>query len=78
MFGAFAERGRRPAALAPIPDGVDAARGGVRCRHRTAYRLLRSMAHVTAGDELIVLVAGGGVGLAAVQVGGRSGRTSPR
>lgn len=71
MFGAFAERVVVDASsLALIPDGVDAptaAAFGV--AHRTAYHLLRSMAHVTSGDELVVLGAGGGVGLAAVQLG---------
>jgi NADPH2:quinone reductase len=77
MFGAFAERVVVGAAsLAPIPDGVDAhtaAAFGV--AHRTAYHALRSMARVTAGDELIVLGAGGGVGLAAVQLGVALGAT---
>ncbi|WP_137149729.1 NADPH:quinone oxidoreductase family protein [Mycolicibacterium sp. CR10] len=71
MFGAFAERvAVDPAGLARIPDGVDtktAAAFGV--AHRTAYHTLRSMARLTAGDELVVLGAGGGVGLAAVQLG---------
>jgi NADPH2:quinone reductase len=71
MFGAFAERVVvDPVSLAPIPDGVDAptaAAFGV--AHRTAYHLLRSMARVMSGDELVVLGAGGGVGLAAVQLG---------
>ncbi|MDG4668530.1 NADPH:quinone oxidoreductase family protein [Mycobacterium sp. 236(2023)] len=71
MVGAFAERVVVDAAtLAPIPDGVDAraaAASGV--AHRTAYHTLRSVARVSAGDELIVLGAGGGVGLAAVQLG---------
>jgi NADPH2:quinone reductase len=77
MFGAFAERVVVGAAsLAPIPYGVDAhtaAAFGV--AHRTAYHALRSMARVTAGDELIVLGAGGGVGLAAVQLGVALGAT---
>lgn len=71
MFGAFAEQvAVAPEALAPIPDGVDsrtAAAFGV--AHRTAYHALRSTAGLTAGDELVVLGAGGGVGLAAVQLG---------
>src|SRR6185312_10061679 len=37
--------------------------------YRTAYHTLRSMARVQEGDEVIVLGAGGGVGLAAVQLG---------
>jgi NADPH2:quinone reductase len=71
LFGAFAEEVVAPAAgLSRIPDGVDdrtAAAFGV--AYRTAYQTLRSMARVQEGDELIVLGAGGGVGLAAVQLG---------
>jgi NADPH:quinone reductase len=71
LFGAFAERVTVPiAGLTRIPDGVDArtaAAFGV--AHRTAYHALRSMAHISSGDELLVLGAGGGVGLAAVQLG---------
>jgi NADPH2:quinone reductase len=71
LFGAFAERvAVRPAGLARIPYGMDArtaAASGV--AHRTAYHTLRSMARVSSGDELVVLGAGGGVGLAAVQLG---------
>lgn len=71
MFGAFAERVVvNAASLSPIPDGVDAhiaAAFGV--AHRTAYHTLRSMARVSAGDELVVLGAGGGVGMATVQLG---------
>jgi NADPH2:quinone reductase len=54
----------------PIPDGVDvrhAAAFGV--AHRTAFHVLRSVAAVQPGEELVVLGAGGGVGLAAVQLG---------
>ena len=71
LYGAFAEEVVVPAAgLGRIPDGVDdrtAAAFGV--AYRTAYHTLRSMARVREGDELIVLGAGGGVGLAAVQLG---------
>lgn len=71
MFGAFAERVVVDAAsLALIPREVDlhvAAAFGV--AHRTAYHTLRSAARLSAGDELVVLGAGGGVGLAAVQLG---------
>ena len=71
LFGAFAEEVVVPAAgLSRIPEGVDdrtAAAFGV--AYRTAYHTLRSMARVQEGDELIVLGAGGGVGLAAVQLG---------
>lgn len=70
MYGAFAEEVAVEAAgLAPIPDGVDdrtAAAFGV--AYRTAYHTLRSAARLQSGDELVVLGAGGGVGLAAVQL----------
>lgn len=71
MYGAFAEEAVVPAAsLSLTPDGVDdrtAAAFGV--AYRTAYHTLRSMARVQAGDQVVVLGAGGGVGLAAVQLG---------
>ena len=71
MVGAFAEEAVLAAgSLTPIPGVVDdahAAAFGV--AHRTAYHVLRSVARVQAGEELIVLGAGGGVGLAAVQLG---------
>jgi NADPH2:quinone reductase len=71
MFGAFAERVVvETAALSRIPDGVDASTAAAfGVAHRTAYNTLRSMARLKAGDELVVLGAGGGVGLAAVQLG---------
>jgi NADPH2:quinone reductase len=71
LYGAFAQEVAVPAAgLSRIPDGVDertAAAFGV--AYRTAYHSLRSIAHLQDGDELVVLGAGGGVGLAAVQLG---------
>lgn len=71
LHGAFATEVTVPAAgLTRVPDGVPlrtAAAFGV--AHRTAYHALRSMARLTAGQELIVLGAGSGVGLAAVQLG---------
>ena len=75
LAGAFAQRVAWPVAgLTRIPDGVDArtaAAAGV--AHRTAHHALRSMARIGAGDDLIVLGAGGGVGLAAVQLGAALG-----
>jgi NADPH:quinone reductase len=71
LVGAFAEEVVVPiAAVTRIPTGVDerlAAAFGV--AHRTAYHVLRSVARVQPGDELVVLGAGGGVGLATVQLG---------
>jgi NADPH2:quinone reductase len=69
--GAFAEELVLPeTSLTAIPSGVDAgvaAAFGV--AHRTAYHVLRSVAAIRPGEELVVLGAGGGVGLAAVQLG---------
>jgi NADPH2:quinone reductase len=71
LVGAFAEQAVVAAsAVTPVPEGVSlrlAAAFGV--AHRTAYHVLRSVARLQAGEELIVLGAGGGVGLAAVQIG---------
>lgn len=70
MFGTFAEQVCLPTAvLARIAATVDdrtAAASGV--AHRTAYHALRSVARIASGDDVIVLGAGGGVGLAAVQL----------
>jgi NADPH:quinone reductase len=71
MVGAFAEEVVVGAgAVQPVPPGVDtrhAAAFGV--AHRTAFHVLRSVAALQPGEELVVLGAGGGVGLAAVQLG---------
>lgn len=70
FVGAFAEEVVVPAAaLTRVPDGVGfsaAAAFGV--AHRTAYHVLRSVARVQRGEEVVVLGAGGGVGLAAVEL----------
>lgn len=70
FVGAFAEEAVVLAeAVRRIPDGVDlrlAAAFGV--AHRTAYHVLRSVARLQPGEKLVVLGAGGGVGLAAVQL----------
>ncbi|MCB1002714.1 MAG: NADPH:quinone oxidoreductase family protein [Acidimicrobiales bacterium] len=77
LVGAFAEEVVVAAgAVTPIPDGVaeaDAAAFGV--AHRTAWHTLRSVAGVRPGDEVVVLGAGGGVGLAAVQLAAHLGAT---
>jgi NADPH:quinone reductase len=71
MVGAFAQEvAVAHTSITPIPAGIEAhyaAAFGV--AHRTAYHVLRSVAAVQPGDEVVVLGAGGGVGLAAVQVG---------
>jgi NADPH2:quinone reductase len=75
MVGAFAEEAVLAAdAVRGVPEGVDlpvAAAFGV--AHRTAYHVLRSVARLRPGEELVVLGAGGGVGLAAVQLGRQLG-----
>jgi NADPH2:quinone reductase len=75
LVGAFAEEAVVPeTSLRPVPDGVDfatAAASGV--AHRTAHHVLRSTARLQVDERLVVLGAGGGVGLAAVQLGVRLG-----
>ncbi len=77
FIGAFADEVVVGAgALTPIPDEVDdrvAAAFGV--AYKTAYHVLRSVAALQPGEELIVLGAGGGVGSAAVQLGAALGAT---
>lgn len=77
LYGAFAEEVVAPAhGLTRIPDGVDdrtAAAFGV--AHGTAYHALRSAAQIGPGQGLVVLGAGGGVGLASVQLGVLLGAT---
>lgn len=77
FVGAFAEQAVVAAeSVVRIPEGVelrDAAAFGVAAR--TAYHVLRSVAQVQPGEELVVLGAGGGVGLAAVQLGAVLGAT---
>jgi NADPH2:quinone reductase len=71
LVGAFAEEALGTAlTLTAAPPGIDsrqAAAFGV--AYRTAYHVLRSVAVLEPGEELVVLGAGGGVGLAAVQLG---------
>jgi NADPH2:quinone reductase len=77
FIGAFAEEIVVGASsLARIPDEVDdrtAAAFGV--TYKTAYHVLRSVATLARGEEMIVLGAGGGVGSAAVQLGVAMGAT---
>lgn len=75
LVGAFAEEAvlgahavhRRPAGV----SAAVAAASGV--TYKTAYHVLRSVAAVRPGDQLVVLGAGGGVGSAAVQLGAHLG-----
>lgn len=77
MVGAFAERIAVPAAaVRPIPDEVamDVA-AAFWVAHTTAYHSLRSVAAVEPGEVVVVLGAGGGVGLAAVELAAGRGAT---
>ena len=61
-------------AVRAVPAGLDdrvAAAFGV--AHHLAYHVLRTVACLQPGEELVVLGAGGGVGLAAVQIGAALG-----
>ncbi len=75
LVGAFAEEVTvRAGAVRTVPPGVGdhhAAAFGV--AWGTAYHVLRSVARLEKGEEVVVLGAGGGVGLAAVCLGGHLG-----
>ncbi len=77
LVGAFAEEATVAAtSLTPVPAGVtDRVAAAFGVAHRTGYHVLRSVAAVQPGEELVVLGAGGGVGLATVQLGALLGAT---
>jgi NADPH:quinone reductase len=70
-LGAFAEYACAPAALAtPIPDGVsDDIAAAFTLTYATSHHALFDRAQLKAGETLLVLGAGGGVGLSAVEIG---------
>ena len=80
LVGAFAEEiVVGAAALSTVPVGMDEqAAAALGVGHRTAYHVLRSVAGLQAGEALVVLGAGGGVGLAAVQLGAALGAAGDR
>ena len=71
MGGAMAEEICVPATNAvPIPDSMDFASGaGFIITYGTSYHALRQRAQLQPGERLLVLGAGGGVGLTAVELG---------
>lgn len=77
MVGAFAEEVAVAAgSLTRTPAGVtDRVAASFGVAFKTAYHVLRSVAELRAGEELVVLGAGGGVGSAAVQLGAALGAT---
>ena len=71
FVGAFAEEvvvGTGSLTRTP-PDVDDRVAASFGVAYKTAYHVLRSVATLAPGEELIVLGAGGGVGSAAVQLG---------
>ena len=69
--GGFAEYVCAPAALAvPIPEGVsDEVAAAFTLTYATSHHALFDRGQLKAGETLLVLGAGGGVGLAAVELG---------
>jgi NADPH2:quinone reductase len=69
--GAFAEEAVVPQGdVVPVPDGyTDVEAATLLVAHITAYHALATRARAQAGETLLVVGAGGGVGLAAVEVG---------
>ena len=59
-----------PGSLIPLSDSIDFADGAsLTVAHRTAYHALVDRARLQPGETLLVHGAGGGVGLAAVELG---------
>ncbi|MGA7388882.1 MAG: alcohol dehydrogenase catalytic domain-containing protein, partial [Pseudolabrys sp.] len=73
--GAFASELTLPAPfVVPIPDAMDfATAAGFPVAYGTAHLALTHRGHLRSGETLLVTGAGGGVGLAAVEVGKRLG-----
>ncbi len=76
-FGAFAEEVTvAPSQLAALPPSFDFAEGATfLAAHGTAYHALVDRAQIAPGEVLLVHGAGGGVGLAAVELGKVLGAT---
>ncbi len=70
-YGAFAEECLVPAArLVPMPREMDFATGAAfLLTYGTSHHALRNRTKVEAGENLLVLGASGGVGLAAIEIG---------
>lgn len=75
--GAFAEEvAVSPSQLTPLPKAFDYAEGATfLAAHGTAYHALVDRAQIVRGEVLLVHGAGGGVGLAAVEIGKVLGAT---
>ncbi len=75
MAGAMAEEICVPAAIVwPLPDAMDyATAAGFVITYGTSYHALKQRAQLQPGEKLLVLGAGGGVGLTAVELGSLMG-----
>ncbi len=71
VHGGYAEYIKLPSyALAPLPESVSFEQGAVTLiAYGTAWHMLVDRARLGSGETLLVLAAGSGVGMAAVQVG---------
>ncbi|MCC7257388.1 MAG: NADPH:quinone oxidoreductase family protein [Gammaproteobacteria bacterium] len=71
FWGGLAEEVVAPAkAIVPVPDAMDMLCAAVfQGGHTTAYHALRQRGALKPGETLLVLGAGGGVGMAAMQIG---------
>ncbi len=75
--GAFAEEAlATEAQVTPLAAGVDlAAAAGMPMTYGTCYHALKDRGQLKAGETLLVLGAGGGIGVAAVELGKLMGAT---
>ena len=75
MPGAYAEYARSQYMdLYPLPDGLNYQEGSsAYVAFSTAWHLLICKAQVTVGEDVLIMAAGSGVGIAAIQVAKRAG-----
>ncbi|HKS90480.1 MAG TPA: zinc-binding dehydrogenase [Tepidiformaceae bacterium] len=67
--GGFAEYAAVPAAnLEPMPPAADFAAAAAATSYPTAWRCVMTQGEVRPGDDVLVLAAGGGVGVAAIDI----------
>lgn len=76
-FGCYADEiVAAPDQLVPLPETFDFAQGATfLAAHGTAYHALKDRAQIKPGEGLLVHGAGGGVGLAAIELGKLFGAT---
>jgi NADPH2:quinone reductase len=69
-YGAYAEKLRTPASTCyPVPDSVNAVDAAASLlTHQTAWFALKDRARFSPGERVLVLGAGGGVGVASIQI----------